>query len=79
MNWLYTWLGLSNGGGAIYLFWSGFFGDITIFGGIIVLYWKHNCHCKGCFRIAKHHIDGTPYCIKHKKDVNELRPTITNK
>lgn len=71
LNWLYTWLGLSNASGSQYLFWSGFFGDITILGAIIGLYWKHNCHQTGCWRIGKHSPDGTPYCTKHHPTLNK--------
>jgi hypothetical protein len=62
---LYHWLGLDNASGAPYLWWSGFFGDVTILGSVIALYHKHNCHYKGCARIGKHLFDGTPYCSKH--------------
>jgi hypothetical protein len=40
--------GLTNASGAWYLFWSGIFGDATIFAGVTVLARKHNCHVKGC-------------------------------
>lgn len=59
-------LGLDNASGRWYLFWSGFFGDTTIIASIVILYWKHNCHHKGCPWIGKHHLNGTPYCSKHK-------------
>lgn len=60
-------LGLDNVSGPVYAFWSGFGGDLTIFGAIFGLYYKHNCHIKRCPRIGKHTIDGTPYCSKHKE------------
>lgn len=65
MRWVAHLLGLDNASGAWYLFWSGFFGDITIIGGVITLYHKHNCHAPRCWRIGKHQLDGTPYCTKH--------------
>jgi hypothetical protein len=40
--------GLTNASGPWYLFWSGIFGDATIFAGVAVLARKHNCHVKGC-------------------------------
>lgn len=65
MNWLYTWLGLSNASGAQYLFWSGIFGDATIFAAIIGLYFHKMCHVPGCPwpGHADHH--GVVYCKKH--------------
>lgn len=68
LHFLYVWLGLGNASGAPYLFWSGFFGDLTIFAAVIAHYLKHNCHAKGCPRIGKHQINGTPYCTKHKEN-----------
>jgi hypothetical protein len=59
------WLGLDNASGPLYLFWSGFFGDITIFGAILGIYYKHNCHSPKCLRIGKHNVNGTPFCSKH--------------
>lgn len=59
-------LGLSDPNSAWYLWWSGFFGNLPIFAGVLIYYHKHNCHKKGCPRIGKHEIDGTPYCSKHK-------------
>lgn len=50
-----------------YNFWSGFAGDLTLFGAIFALYYKHNCHVPKCPRIARHTVDGSPYCTKHHK------------
>jgi hypothetical protein len=60
-------MGLDNGSGPVYLFWSGFFGDTTIIGGAVLLYWHHTCHAHGCWRLGRHAVDGTPYtaCRKH--------------
>jgi hypothetical protein len=71
IHFLYVWLGLSNASGSQYLFWSGFFGDVTIFAAIFSIYFKHNCHAKGCPKIGKHLVNGTPYCTKHKEIINE--------
>lgn len=54
-----------------YQFWSGIgsdFSEITILGAVVGLYYKHNCHTKGCPRIGKHIVNGTPYCTKHKEN-----------
>lgn len=66
MHFMSHWLGLDNAAGPLYLWWSGFFGDLAIFGAVGIFYWKHSCHQRHCLRIGKHHIDGTPYCSKHK-------------
>lgn len=65
IHFLYHWLGLDNASGAPYLWWSGFFGDMTIFGAAVGIYYKHTCHDPHCFRIGKHVYEGTPYCTKH--------------
>lgn len=63
--------GLDNGSGPWYLFWSGPFADITIFGAVLGIYWKHVCHVGKCWRWARHPVDGTPYtvCRKHHPSV----------
>ena len=38
-------------------------GEVAIFGGVIGIYRKHNCHVKGCPRIGKHPVEGTPYVV----------------
>lgn len=58
-------LGLDNASGGWYLWWSGFFGDVTVFGAVIAFYLHKNCHSPRCFRIGKHVYEGTPYCTKH--------------
>lgn len=63
-------------GHPFYNFWSGFGSDMSeffIFGSLGALYFKHNCPVKGCWRIAKHHVESTPYivCRTHHPDINE--------
>jgi hypothetical protein len=65
LHWIAYVLGLTNASGGWYLWWSGFFGDVTIFAGLFALYFKHNCHVRGCWRVAKHVVDGSPYCSRH--------------
>jgi hypothetical protein len=69
---LFAWfehaVGMTNGSGPEYLFWSGIGSDIqeiTLLGAVLGLYYKHNCHQKKCPRIGKHSFDGTPYCTRH--------------
>ena len=57
MWWPSHFLGLDNGSGHFYLFWSGIFGDVTIFTAAILVYRKHNCHAKWCLRIGHHEME----------------------
>ena len=67
--------GTSDSASRSYDYWSGFGSvfpwSLAILGGIAGLFHKHNCHVKGCWRIGKFDIDGTPYtvCPKHHPDV----------
>ena len=72
--WFRHFFGLDDGSGPIYLAWSGAGGDLgelTLLGGVWMLYRKHNCHAKGCWRLSRHHVEGTPYivCSKHHPNV----------
>lgn len=75
-HWLAHWLGLNSANGPTYLWWSGFAGDIPLFGGAAVLYRRHNCHAKGCLRIGLHRVDGTHLvtCRRHHPDHHGRRP-----
>jgi hypothetical protein len=51
-----------------YNFWSGLGADIgglTILGGALGVYRKHNCHVAGCWRIAKQQVIGTSWMVCH--------------
>lgn len=68
--------GLDNLSGPFYGFWSGVGSDVSelaIVAAVIGMYRRHNCHVKGCPRIGKHPVEGTPYivCAKHHPDVPE--------
>ena len=69
-HWLAYETGSENTSGAPpnYNFWSGFGSDLaelTLAGGVLGLWRKHNCHQKGCPRIGRHTVDGTPWCNRH--------------
>ncbi len=70
-QWLLVFIGVTDPSGMPYLFWSGIFGDITIFVAIGVWYWKHTCHDPGCWRIARHaHEHGKyQFCRKHHPEI----------
>lgn len=87
MNWLvhlWGWIefhtGTVNESGPYYGFFSGFgsdLGEIALIGGLIAIYRKHNCHVKGCFRIAKHSVEGTPFITCKKHHPNMPKEDIT--
>lgn len=73
---IYDWFGVGNNGQAntAYSFWSGV-GSCLTYIAVLGAAWRHlNCHSQGCWRLAKHPVDGTPYkvCAKH-------HPTIPNR
>ena len=58
-----------------YNFWSGFgsdLGELVIIGSLIGLYRHHNCPVKGCWRIGRHPVAGTPYKTCHKHATIEV-------
>jgi hypothetical protein len=63
-------LGLDNGSGGWYLFWSGFganFSVVTVSGAMLGILRKHNCEIHGCWRLGRHtsQISGHTVCRKH--------------
>jgi hypothetical protein len=61
-----------------YQFWSGIGGgfmDLALCGWLYAFLRKHNCHTKGCWRIGRHVVEGTPFvvCRKHHPDG---KPTV---
>lgn len=71
-HFLMHWLGLDNASGPQYLFWSGFFGDVTIFGAAIGLYLHKNCHVPGCLMVGHANDKGVVYCKKHNPHRKEV-------
>lgn len=72
-TWIYHWLGLA-GTGPVYGFWSGFGSDVsefTLLGLVFGAYRKHNCHTRGCWRIGRHQVNGTPWCNRHHEKARE--------
>jgi hypothetical protein len=51
-----------------YNFWSGVGADLggfAVVGAAIGLFRKHNCHVRGCWRIAKQQVVGTSWVVCH--------------
>lgn len=57
------WHPLSGNG---YQFWSGIAGATGIFAVFVIAYKRINCHEPWCWRIGRHHVEGTPYVTCHK-------------
>ena len=78
-HWVALHTGILNGGpDKYYNFWSGFgsdLGEATLVSAVGVGVYtgvrKVNCYTKGCWRIGRHPLDGTPYilCRHHHPDV----------
>lgn len=53
--------------GPWYGFWSGFAGDLSLFGAAWVLLRKHNCHYPWCWRVGRYQLLDTHYhyCKRH--------------
>jgi hypothetical protein len=74
-HWIALHTGVVHGGPDVYYnFWSGFgsdLGEATLISavgvGVYTAVRKVNCHAKGCWRIGRHPLDGTPYilCRRH--------------
>lgn len=67
--WIQYHIGMTDGGGRPYLFWSGAGSDFTelaILGGLIQIFRQHNCGVKGCYRIGHHEVKGTHMKTCHK-------------
>lgn len=69
-QWLSHVLGLDNLSGPFYGWWSGAgsdLGELALVVGAWTLFRRHNCHAKGCWRIGRHQVEGTPHvvCRKH--------------
>jgi hypothetical protein len=68
MGWLLHFLGVDTETGHAYAWWSGAgsdIGELAIIGGLAAMLRKHQCHQKGCIRIGRHTVDGTPWCNRH--------------
>jgi len=56
-HWLAVHTGTVNEAGPYYGFFSGFgsdVGELTLLGGLIAVYRRHNCHTAWCFRLGHH-------------------------
>lgn len=68
--WLAHVLGLDDGSGRWYLWWSGMganIGEFAIVGSLLSGVRHHNCHVRGCWRVGRHPVVDTGYvvCRRH--------------
>lgn len=73
---------IPSNGSKWYNFWSGFgsdLGEVVIIGSIITVYRQHNCTIKGCWRIAHHPVDRTPYKTCHKHATPAIHKELNKK
>ena len=72
MHWLAHVLGMDNGSGGWYLFYSGFganFGELAIVAALLAVIRKHNCEVHRCWRLGRHKTAaGHMACRKHHPD-----------
>lgn len=64
-------LGIDTQQSYFYDFWSGFATQLPKPWEVVIgaLWLRHqNCHVKGCWRLGKHAVDGTPWCSKHHEN-----------
>lgn len=66
--WIGHTIGLDNGAGPWYLFWSGWganFAEYGILLAVIAAARKHNCHVKGCWRLSWKQFGDHALCRSH--------------
>lgn len=80
MGWLLHIAGIDNVSGPWYAFWSGIAGELSWIGAAAVLYRRHACHARGCWRLAKHPVADSPWvvCRRHHPDLPNRSPTAEN-
>jgi hypothetical protein len=59
-------LGVDDVSGRWYAFWSGAGSDLSYLSVFVVLFRKHNCHVKNCWRIGHHEVGGFMLCHRHR-------------
>jgi hypothetical protein len=61
-----------------YNFISGPLADITLLAGAYAIARRHNCHVKGCWRVARAQVPGTGYivCRKHHPHAAPTAETV---
>lgn len=80
-HWVEVHTGTVDESGPYYGWWSGFGGFTTLaLSGLGIAAHslrKHNCHIHGCWRISRHQVEGTPYCVcsKHHPDTPDGKIT----
>ena len=69
--------GISNEASRAYAFWSGF-GSCLGYASVAAVAWRHlKCHSRGCRRIGRHPVEGTPFkvCRRCHPTLSDQAPT----
>lgn len=66
LGWLLGTYPTPHGTSAMYQFWSGIAPGISIVSLPFGLYYRHNCHVKGCWHIGRHTEGGSLVCRRHR-------------
>lgn len=80
-HWLAHVLGLDNGSGRWYLFWSGAganFGELTIVAALLAAVRHRNCEVHRCWRLGRHRTAaGHLVCRRHHPDGHLTAEAVT--
>jgi hypothetical protein len=72
VTWLAHVLGLDNGSGYFYLWWSGIGADLgylAVFASLVAVIRRHNCEVHRCWRLGRHATAaGHHVCRRHHPD-----------
>lgn len=77
MHFLAHWFGVGSTTNTAYSFWSGSGSCLTYLGILGTALHHVNCHAKGCYRVGRHLVAGTPYkvCRRHHPDIPDKGAT----
>lgn len=81
LHWLAVHTGTVNESGPYYGFWSGFgsdLGEAALFGAVVGMFRKHNCHQRWCWRIGRHQAGEYIVCRKHHPELPDAAPTAND-
>lgn len=65
MHFLLHVLGIDTQQSYYYDFWSGIATQVATVTAGLTYVRKHNCHVRGCARVGRHVVNGSPFCNKH--------------
>ena len=69
------WTGISDESGSGYALWSGIGSGSPLLAGIALVFRRHNCHQRWCWRIGRHPHGQYVLCSVHHPNVPDRGPT----